>query len=138
MIIFYILDRLFWTTPEMKFISFCQQWKVMQKEILLWWVETSFRVSFKHPLTLIKSYSKRRNFNSWMITAIFLILLQLFDKLTASNVTENCKLPSTGKHLPLTLKQLGVVNLTSPLVFRKAYLLKRGRNLGFLWLLISS
>ena len=116
MIIFYILDRLFWTTPEMKFISFCQQWKVMQKEILLWWVETSFRVSFKHPLTLIKSYSKRRNFNSWMITAIFLILLQLFDKLTASNVTENCKPPSTGKHRPLTLKRLGVVNLTpSPL-----------------------
>ena len=32
----------------------------------------------------------------------------------------------------------GRVNLTTPVVFRKEYLLKRGRNLGFLRLLILS
>ena len=42
----YIMGRLYRTSPKTKFVSFRPQWKVMWTELVLWWVEISFRVDF--------------------------------------------------------------------------------------------
>ena len=43
---FFLVGRLYRATPETKFVSFRPEWKVMQTEFLLWWIEILFRVDF--------------------------------------------------------------------------------------------